>query len=70
MADNSGENATANKDEVAIIRQLTESEESKWLDMVVYCYAVKGTPREVFENHLRRTPPNERILLAALDKSE
>ena len=70
MAANSGKNVIANKDEVAIIRQLTDREESKWLDMVVYCYAAKGTPREVFENHLRRTPQNERILLAALDESE
>ena len=70
MSADSGKSAIANKDEIAIIRQLTENEESKWLDMVVYCYAAKGTPREVFENHLRRTPQNERILLAALDKSE
>ena len=70
MAAYSGKDAISKNGEVVIIRQLTEREESKWLDMVLYCYAAKGTPREVFENHLRRTPQNERILLAALDKSE
>ena len=52
------------------IRQLNNNEESKWLDMVVACYAAKGTPRGVFENHLQRTPRNERILLAAVDNGK
>ena len=52
------------------IRQLNDDEESKWLDMVAVCYAIKGTPRGVFENHLQRTSRNERILLAAVDNGK
>ena len=52
------------------IRKLDKSEEAKWLEMVVFCYAAKGTPREVFQGHLERTPSDERILLAVLDKGQ
>ena len=49
------------------IRQLEESEEKKWIDMVTSCYSAKGTPRKVFSDHLERTPAKERILLAVTD---
>ena len=68
MATDFGKRNKNREDESVIIRQIYDYEESKWLDMVASCYAAKGTPREVFENHLKRTPPNERILLAVLDK--
>ena len=50
------------------IRRLEESEERKWIEMVASCFAAKGTPRDVFSSHLERTPSNERIILAAIDK--
>ena len=50
------------------IRQLEEFEERKWIEMVASCFAAKGTPRDVFSSHLERTPSNERIILAAIDK--
>ena len=68
MATDSANSNRSQEDENVIIRQIYDYEESKWLDMVASCYAAKGTPREVFENHLKRTPSNERILLAVLDK--
>ena len=49
------------------IRQLDQSEEKKWIDMVTSCYSAKGTPRKVFSDHLERTPTKERILLAVTD---
>ena len=50
------------------IRQLDDGEELKWVEMVASCFAAKGTPRDVFSSHLERTPSNERIILAAIDK--
>ena len=50
------------------IRQLEDNEELKWVEMVASCFAAKGTPRYVFSSHLERTPSNERIILAAIDK--
>ena len=50
------------------IRQLEDNEELKWVEMVASCFAAKGTPRDVFSSHLERTPSNERIILAAIDK--
>ena len=68
MQANSGNSNDIYKADDLIIRKLGESEESKWLDMVASCYAAKGTPREAFKGHLERTPFDERILLAVLDK--
>ena len=50
------------------IRKLKIGEEEKWLDMVASCYASKGTPRQVFNSHLERTPSSERIILAIMDE--
>ena len=50
------------------IRRLEDSEELKWIEMVASCFAAKGTPRDVFSSNLERTPSNERIILAAIDK--
>ena len=52
------------------LRKLNVDEEQKWLDMVESCYADKGTSRKVFEQHLKRTPPDERVLLAILDQGK
>ena len=51
-----------------IIRHLEIHEEEKWISMVSSCYATKGTPSDVFRSHLERTPRDERILLAIMDK--
>ncbi len=53
-----------------VIRQLEQSEEKKWIDMVTSCYSAKGTPRKVFSDHLDRTPSKERILLAVIDNGK
>ena len=68
MATDFGNGNKNREDDYVIVRQIYDYEETKWLDMVASCYAAKGTPREVFENHLKRTPSSERILLAVLDK--